>query len=104
MKLDYEFQVGGSIYDDVNNEEYYDTENFQYEVSDDVAQNAILGIVTNKFFSKFIPESKKEAFISKLREAIDYLVDDASIDEDTTLYDDLKNYFYYDALEEFKNQ
>ena len=88
MTLNYEVEV---YYDPID--DYSETESFEYEPSFEDVKNAILEIICNKYFKKTVID--KQTFKKNLQN----FIEDLGIDFDDAFEEDLKNYFYKDAME-----
>lgn len=89
MTLNYEIEV---YYDPID--DYSETETFEYEPNRKDVENAILEIIYDKYFKKIVFD--KQSFKKNFQSFLDDL---GIVDFEEYYEEDLKNYFYKDAME-----
>jgi len=96
MVFGYDVRTSSICYDDINDEEYFDSETIEYEPSPLELSNAIVDIIYNDYFRGTVADVKK--FKEKLKNLISYLDIDC-IDE--YFEEELKDYFEEEAFNSF---
>ena len=96
MVISYDVRTSSIYYDDINDEEYYDTETIEFEPSQKELNNAIVDIIYDNYFRGTIADVKK--FKEQLNNLMSYLDIDC-IDE--YFEDELKDYFEEEAFNSF---
>lgn len=89
MKISYEFETSGNRYSDYTDEDFSDTEYYDYEPTDNRIEEAIDYILSFK---------SKEELVSIIKDNID------SCGLYEIYEDEFKDYFYDDAKQEFENK
>ncbi len=101
MEIEYEFQTSESSYDDDLGEEYFNTDTFVFNTTEqDVdVEEALTDIIYNQYFKDcFSSDIQKEMFKRKLKEFINYANGEELED---LFYEALKDYFEPQAKEQF---
>lgn len=96
MVISYDLRTSSIYYDDINDEEYYDTETIEFEPSQKELNNAIVDIIYDNYFKGTVADVKK--FKEQLKDLMSYLDIDC-IDE--YFEDELKDYFEEEAFNSF---
>lgn len=96
----YSRQCGPSSYSEYTDEEFYDEEDFEYEVSAEEIRAAMTELIFDDYFAK-IPGLKinKDA-VAETKKAINKFISDNDFEDDLSdAYEDgLKDYFQEDAF------
>lgn len=96
----YTRQCGPSQYSEELDEEFYDTEDFEYEVDTEEIREALTNLIFDDYFAKLPSlEGNKDA-IAETKKAIRNLIWDNDFEDDLSdaYEDDLKDYFQEDAF------
>lgn len=101
MEIEYEFQTSPSEFDDDLGEEYFETDTFVFNTTEqDVdVEEALTDIIYNQYFSDcFKTNIEKTMFKKKLKEFISY---SNGVELEDLFYEGLKDYFEPQAREQF---
>ena len=108
MRFTYSYQCGPSYYSEQTDEDFYDEEDFEYEVDYDEALDAAAEILVNNYIPRLElknkpKETQKLAIKAALTVAKNILSDfDIGIEEQ--MYDELKEYFEDEAADAYRDR
>lgn len=96
----YSRQCGPSSYSEYTDEEFYDEEDFEYEVSADKVIDALSELIFNDYFSNILSVKENKKTVLRIKNAIDSLIKNCDMEETLSdIYEDeLKDYFQEDAF------
>lgn len=96
----YTRQCGPSSYSEYTDEEFYDEEDFEYEVSAEEIRNALTELIFDNYFAKVPGLKKNKDAVAETKKAINKFISDNDFEDDLSdAYEDgLKDYFQEDAF------
>lgn len=96
----YSRQCGPSSYSEYTDEEFYDEEDFEYEVSAEEIRDALTELIFDDYFAKVPGLKENKNAVAETKKAIRKFIDDNDMEDDLSdAYEDgLKEYFEEDAF------
>lgn len=96
----YSRQCGPSSYSEYTDEEFYDEEDFEYEVSAEEIRDALTDLIFDDYFAKVPDLKENKDAIAETKKAIRNLIWDNDFEDDLSdaYEDELKDYFQEDAF------
>ena len=96
----YSRQCGPSSYSEYTDEEFYDEEDFEYEVSAEEIRDALTELIFDDYFAKVSGIKENKDTVAETKKAIKNLIWDNDFEDDLSdaYEDELKDYFQEDAF------
>ena len=97
----YSRQCGPSYYSEQTDEEFYDTEDFEYEVDSSSIREALSEIITDDYFSKIPAVKNNKELKSEIEKAVASFIGDNDLEDDLAdaYEDELKEHFEEEAFD-----
>lgn len=97
----YSRQCGPSSYSEYTDEEFYDEEEFEYEVSAEDIRDALADLIFDDYFAKVPGLKENKDAVAETKKAIRNLIWDNDFEDDLSdaYEDELKDYFQEDAFD-----